>query len=165
VIERRPSNRRQASNPVAFLLFVAAFPTVILFGAWRFASSQDDSAPPEPDVVAEYASTRPATPVLSFRRTPSVLARETSSTAFEQDLRSLGGAVLPGSCAAVSVDGVLALSDGIDTSVTPASTLKVIVAAVALQVLGPGYVFTTEVRAELVNGVVGSLYLVGGGDP
>ncbi|MFZ9230524.1 MAG: D-alanyl-D-alanine carboxypeptidase/D-alanyl-D-alanine endopeptidase [Ilumatobacteraceae bacterium] len=165
MIERRPSNRRQASNPVAFLLFVAAFPTVILFGAWRFASSQDDSAPPEPDVVAEYASTRPATPVLSFRRTPSVLARETSSTAFEQDLRSLGGAVLPGSCAAVSVDGVLALSDGIDTAVTPASTLKVIVAAVALQVLGPDHVFTTEVRAELVNGAVGSLYLVGGGDP
>lgn len=162
---RRETGRKQATNPVAFLLFVAAFPTVVLFGAWRFASSHDDSAPPAADVVAEFAPQRPQTPVLSLRRTPAVLARETSSTAFEQALRPLGGAVLPGSCAAVSVDGVLALSDGIDTAVTPASTLKFIVAAVALDVLGPDHVFTTEVRAELVNGAVGSLYLVGGGDP
>lgn len=163
--DRRPRGRKQASNPVAFLLFVAAFPTVILFGGWRFASSRDDSAPPVPDAVAEFPVTRPQTPVLSLRRTPSVLARETSSSAFEQALRPLGGAVLAGSCAAVSVDGVLALSDGIDTAVTPASTLKFIVAAVALDVLGPDHVFTTEVRAELVNGTVGSLYLIGGGDP
>ncbi|MBM3827213.1 MAG: D-alanyl-D-alanine carboxypeptidase/D-alanyl-D-alanine-endopeptidase [Actinobacteria bacterium] len=162
---RREAVRKRATNPVAFLLLVAAFPTVILFGAWRFASSHDDSAPPAPDVVAEYSSQRSRTPVLSLRRTPAVLARETSSTAFEQALRPLGGAVLSGSCAAVSVDGVLVLSDGIDTPVTPASTMKFIVAAVALDVLGPDYVFTTEVRAELVNGAVGSLYLVGGGDP
>jgi D-alanyl-D-alanine carboxypeptidase/D-alanyl-D-alanine-endopeptidase (penicillin-binding protein 4) len=161
----RVGQRKQASNPLAFLLFVAAFPTVILFGVWQFASSRDDSDPPSPDAVAELPDVRPQTPVLSLRRTPSVLARETSSTAFEQALRPLGGAVLPGSCAAVSVDGVLALSDGIDTAVTPASTLKVIVAAVALEVLGPDHVFTTEVRAEIVNGAVGSLYLVGGGDP
>lgn len=157
--------RRQASNPVAFLLFIAAFPAVVLFGAWRITSSQDDSAPPAPDAVAELPAERPQSPVLTFRRTPAVLARETSSTAFETALRPLGGAVLPGSCAAVSVDGVLALSDGIDTAVTPASTLKLIVGAVALQVLGPDHVFTTEVKAELVNGAVGSLYLVGGGDP
>lgn len=163
--DRRVPSRRQAQNPVAFLAFVAAFPTVLLVGGWRFASSQDDSAPPAPDVVAEFPATRPQTPILSFRRTPAVLARETSSTSFEQALRPLGGVVLPGSCAAVSVDGVLALSDGIDDAVTPASTLKLIVAAVALQVLGPDHRFTTEVRAELVNGAVGSLYLVGGGDP
>jgi len=160
VNERRSAGRKQAQNPVAFLLLVAAFPTVVLFGGWRFASSRDDSAPPAPDAVAEFPEVRPQTPLLSMRRTPSVLARETSSTAFEQALRPLGGAVLSGSCAAVSVDGVLALSDGIDTAVTPASTLKFIVAAVALDVLGPDHVF-----AEIVNGAVGSLYLVGGGDP
>lgn len=157
--------RRQASNPIAFLLFVAAFPAVILFGAWRITSSQDDSAPPAPDAVAELPDARPQSPILTFRRTPGVLARETSSTAFETALRPLGGAVMPGSCAGVTVDGVLSLSDGIDTAVTPASTLKLIVAAVALQVLGPDYVFTTQVKAELIDGAVGSLYLVGGGDP
>ena len=162
---RAERRTRPAANPIATLLFIAAFPAVVLFGLWRYALSQDDSAPPEPDRIAEFPATTPQTPVLSARRTPEVLARETSSTAFEGALRPLGGAVLPGSCAAVSVDGALALSDGIDTAVTPASTLKVATAAVALDVLGPDFVYTTTVHAEIVNGTVGSIYLVGGGDP
>ncbi len=162
---RAERRTRPAANPIATLLFIAAFPAVVLFGLWRYALSQDDSAPPEPDRIAEFPATTPQTPVLSARRTPEVLARETSSTAFEGALRPLGGAVLPGSCAAVSVDGALALSDGIDTAVTPASTLKVATAAVALDVLGPDFVYTTTVHAEIVNGAVGSIYLVGGGDP
>ena len=154
-----------AANPIATLLFVAAFPAVILVGVWQYAQSRDGSEPPAPDVVAELPEVSPVTPVLSARRTPEVLARETSMTAFEGALRPLGGAVLPGSCAAVDVDGVLALSDAIDTAVTPASVLKLVVAAVALEVLGPDHTYTTEVRAEVVGGAVGSLYLVGGGDP
>jgi len=161
---RRPA--RQANNPLAALAFITAFPAVVLFGAWRFANSQDDSAPPAPDVVAELPANAPQTPVLSARRTPAVLARETSAAAFEEALRPLGGAVLPGSCAGVAVDGVTTLSDGIETPVTPASTLKFIVASVALDVLGPDHVFTTEVRAEIAaDGSIVSLYLVGGGDP
>lgn len=167
---RRPSsrgNRRAvpAANPIATLLFVAAFPAVVLFGVWQYAQSRDGSEPPAPDAVAELPEVAPATPVLSARRTPEVLARETSITAFQGALRPLGGAVLPGSCAAVEVDGVLALSDEVDTAVTPASVLKVVVGAVALDVLGPGHTFTTQVKAEVVGGAVGSLYLVGGGDP
>ena len=165
---RRPDAGRRAApavNPIATLLFVAAFPAVILFGVWQYAQSRDGSEPPAPDAVAEYPSVAPATPVLSARRTPEVLARETSMTAFEGALRPLGGSVLPGSCAAVDVDGVLALADEVDTAVTPASVLKLMVGAVALDVLGPTYTFTTEVKAEIVGGTVGSLYLVGGGDP
>lgn len=70
-----------------------------------------------------------------------------------------------GSCAAISVDGILDLSDGITTSVTPASTLKFIIAAVALELIGPNTTFTTEVKGTATNGVVSSLFLVGGGDP
>ena len=168
---RSPSGRRPprrtvpAANPIATLLFVAAFPAVVLFGVWQYAQSHDGSDPPGPDVVAELPDSTPVTPVLSARRTPDVLARETSLTAFENSLRPLGGAVLPGSCAAVDVDGVLALSDGLDTPVIPASTLKAVVAAVALEVLGPQYTYTTRVLADVVAGTVGSLYLVGGGDP
>lgn len=160
---RRP--RPAAVNPIATLLFIAAFPTVIMFGVWRYAQSQEGGESLGPDREAQFEPLVPATPILSARRTPVVLARETSSAAFEAALRPLGGAVLPGSCAGVAVDGVLALSDGIDTPVAPASTLKLIVAAVALDVLGPDYAFTTEVRAEVNSGVVGSLYLIGGGDP
>lgn len=162
----RPHRRAvPAANPIATLLFVAAFPAVVLFGVWRYAQSRDGSEPPGPDAVAEYPAVAPNTPILSARRTPEVLARETSLTAFEGALRPLGGAVLPGSCAAVEVDGVLALSDEIDVAVTPASTLKLVVAAVALEALGPNHTYTTQVKAEVVGGSVGSLYLVGGGDP
>ena len=161
---RRPP--RQANNPLAALAFITAFPAVLLFGAWRFADSRDDSAPPAPDAEAVLPAVTPRTPLLSARRTPAVLARETSAAAFEEALRPLGGAVLPGSCAGVAVDGVTALSDGIDTPVTPASTMKFIVAAVALEVLGADHTYTTEVRAEIAaDGSIGSLYLVGGGDP
>lgn len=162
---RTPRRSVPAANPIATLLFVAAFPAVVLFGVWQYAQSRDGSEPPAPDAAAEYPAASPRTPVLSARRTPEVLARETSLTAFSGALRPLGGAVLPGSCAAVEVDGVLALADDVDTPVTPASTLKLLVAAVALDLLGPGHTFTTQVRAEIVNGAVGSLYLVGGGDP
>lgn len=163
----RPGRRRRpaAVNPIATLLFIAAFPTVIMFGVWRYARSQEGGSPPSIDREAQLEPLVPVTPLLSARRTPAVLARETSSTAFENALRPLGGAVLPGSCAGVSVDGMLALSDGLDTPVSPASTLKLIIAAVALEILGPDYSFTTEVRAEVNGGSVGSLYLIGGGDP
>ncbi|MEX2625269.1 MAG: D-alanyl-D-alanine carboxypeptidase/D-alanyl-D-alanine-endopeptidase, partial [Ilumatobacteraceae bacterium] len=51
--------------------------------------------------------------------------------------------------------------------VIPASVQKVLVAAVALEVLGTDFRYTTEVRGSaLVDGVVaGDLFLVGGGDP
>ena len=162
----RPASRsRPARNPIASLLFLAVVPTVVLGGLWRYADSHDNSDPPAPDLIATTPANSPQTPLLSARRTPSVLARETSSVAFEQALRPLGGSVLPGSCAAVSVDGVLMLSDGIDTPVTPASSLKVLVAATALETMGDDFKYSTEVKAEITAGVVGSIYLVGGGDP
>jgi len=157
--------KKRASSPLPKLLFLVAFPSVILGGVWRFADSQDNSDPPPPDALFETPAATPQTPLLSSRRNPLVLARESSSSAFEMALRPLGGAVLPGSCSAISVDGILSFSDGIDTSVTPASTLKVIVAAVALDVMGPDTVFTTEVRADVSAGAAGTVYLVGGGDP
>ncbi|MFM8381211.1 MAG: hypothetical protein ACKOA6_04345, partial [Actinomycetota bacterium] len=110
-------------------MVLALVPSAILGAVWRFADSQDDSDPPPPDAVASLPESMPQTPVLSARRNPTVLARESSSSAFESALRPLWGAVLPGSCAAISVDGILSLSDGIDTPVTPASTLKFVVAA------------------------------------
>ena len=162
----RAQNRaRPARNPVASLMFLAVVPSMVLGGLWQFANSHDNSAPPAPDLIATSPANLPQTPLLSARRTPGVLARETSSIAFEQALRPLGGSVLAGSCAAVSVDGVLMLSDGIDTAVTPASTLKFLVAATALDSLGADFKYSTEVKAEINAGVVGSIYLVGGGDP
>lgn len=156
---------RPPRRPLPTLMFLALVPSAVLGVVWRVADSQDNSDPPPPDATAALPESVPQTPVLSARRNPLVLARESSSSAFELALRPLGGAVLPGSCAAISVDGILSLSDGIDTPVTPASTLKFVVAAVALEVMGADTVFTTEVRADVAQGAAGTVYLVGGGDP
>lgn len=156
---------RQRQRKKKQFLPLAIVATIGLTGLWRVAAAQDNSAPPPLDARETLPEFTPQTPILSARRTPSVLARETSSSEFVQALRPLGGAVLDGSCAAISVDGVLSLSDGISTPVTPASTLKFIIGAVALEIIGPGTTFTTEVKGVLTNGVVSSMFLVGGGDP
>ena len=54
------------------------------------------------------------------------------------------------------------------TSMTPASTFKVLVGAAALETLGPGYRFATTLESVVapVDGTLaGNLYLVGTGDP
>lgn len=157
--------RRTRRGSVRRLVSIAVLFTIALAGLWRISSAQDNSDPPPADANAVLPDVVAQTPILSSRRTPSVLARETLSSEFKQALRPLGGAVLDGSCAAISVDGILNLSDGINTPVTPASTLKFIVGAVALEIIGPATTFTTEVKGIMSNGVVSSLFLVGGGDP
>jgi D-alanyl-D-alanine carboxypeptidase/D-alanyl-D-alanine-endopeptidase (penicillin-binding protein 4) len=71
------------------------------------------------------------------------------------------------SCFAVSVDGEEVVSKNRSVAVMPASTMKLFVAAVALEVLGSGYSFSTTVVGDVgADGVVaGDLTIVGGGDP
>ncbi len=53
-----------------------------------------------------------------------------------------------------------------DTPLIPASTLKVVTSSCALQVLNPEFRFYTEVYVQDSSaGVVGDIYLKGGGDP
>jgi D-alanyl-D-alanine carboxypeptidase/D-alanyl-D-alanine-endopeptidase (penicillin-binding protein 4) len=68
---------------------------------------------------------------------------------------------------AVSVDGQEVVAQNGGVAVIPASTMKLVVAAVALEVLGPGYKFTTTVMGEVGDDgvVVGDMSIVGGGDP
>jgi D-alanyl-D-alanine carboxypeptidase/D-alanyl-D-alanine-endopeptidase (penicillin-binding protein 4) len=108
-----------------------------------------------------------ATPVLSMRRAPGILSRDLNLAAFQDALQPLVDRLDETSCVAVSVDGVAVAAKNESVPVIPASNMKVIVAAVALDVLGPDHRFTTSVLGEVdAAGVVnGNLYLVGGGDP
>jgi len=107
------------------------------------------------------------TPLLSVRRSPQVLASDHRREVLSRAVQSLAVDVDSTSCFAVGVNGRLLTGSNTATSVVPASNLKVVVAAVALEVLGPGTVFdTTVVGATPSGGVVqGDVYLVGGGDP
>ncbi len=88
-----------------------------------------------------------------------VLASGTVYAGSWQDrIKALAGA---GAVAAAQPDGRMLFSHNPDKQLIPASTLKVVTAAAALDALGPGYRFTTDFR---LSGQ-GDLYVFGRGDP
>ena len=160
--------RRLSINPIAVLVVLAVLPAIGLGALWRFADAR--RPPPVVQPVPPDASTLPkvmATPLLSVRRAPAVLSREVNVTALRTQLQPLLDSVDDNRCFALAIDGEEVAGKNESLSLAPASNLKILTAAVALDVLGPGFTYTTKVVGTLgANGVVdGDLYLVGGGDP
>jgi D-alanyl-D-alanine carboxypeptidase/D-alanyl-D-alanine-endopeptidase (penicillin-binding protein 4) len=161
-------------NPVVVLVAVATVVAVVLALVWRVAVDRATVSIEPPDTVdADGAGggtvddVALTTPVLSFRRAPGVLSRSINLEAFAAALDPLVAKVPSGSCLAVSVDGFPVVEVAAERAVVPASTQKVLVAAVALEQLGPQFRFRTTVVGEVdaTGTVVGDLFLVGGGDP
>ena len=106
------------------------------------------------------------TPLWSARRVPALLVRTVqhaaqtrAGTALTNKLREIIAPVR--ACVAVDdADGSLARID-IDRALAPASTLKLLTAATALNRLGPDHRFTTRAFAD----AGGNLVVVGAGDP
>ena len=167
------SPRSTGPSPVIALAAIVVLPALALFGLWRFAAGRDgetvETLPPTTVATAEPAAPTPvlSTPLLSFRRIPGLIARDLNDDSFAAAVNTFAGTLDPTSCLVVQLDGVEVGSHNPDLAVIPASNQKLLVAAAALEVLGPDYVFTTEVRGGPVEGgvVAGDLYLVGGGDP
>lgn len=68
----------------------------------------------------------------------------------------------------INSQGETVLDEKATTASIPASSLKTLTTATALEILGPDFHFTTELKstAPLQNGVIsGDLLIVGGGDP
>lgn len=151
------------------LLLIALVPALLLGGCWRLAAGRVPEQVVLPAEGVTVDAVLPAglgTPLLSVRRTPGVMARGLNLGALSAELQAFLPRIDDTSCVAVSVDGQTVGSANADTPLRPASNVKLLTAAVALQVLGPDHVFTTEVRGTVNGGVVaGDLYLVGGGDP
>ncbi|GAB3195365.1 hypothetical protein GCM10027062_02100 [Nocardioides hungaricus] len=145
--------------PVALVLGVLAAAGVVLSvdppeaqppeeqppAAVPIPESLDLPAPAAPEPVAA-AATGPADPARVRRAIGSLLG--------DADLGSRVLATVSG------LDGRLLYSRGTGTA-TPASTLKLLTTAAALEVLGPDRTFATRVVADGPRRVV----LVGGGDP
>ena len=109
---------------------------------------------------------------------PSEAELSLVSTGAEQRLeRDLSGvlslrATPDSTCLAVRVDDESILESKADASLLPASLMKIVIAAAALEVMPPNEVYETEVfvhsdaLASVDDGVLrGDIYLVGGGDP
>ena len=110
----------------------------------------------------------PTPPPPTTRVAPPSTAALTTDAASRLTARleaALGGVR---SCLVVQDGSATAYSRAADLALAPASTQKLLVAAAALQRLGPDYRFETTVvapSAPAADGSVDALWLVGGGDP
>ena len=105
-------------------------------------------------------------PVLSGRRVPLLLADEVRYVAFQRRLLDLAAKLPKSSCLAVDVEGRRIAEKDPVTLLTPASNMKILVAAVVLEVLGPEFRFTTNLYGSVDGSrIVGDLVVVGSGDP
>jgi len=109
-----------------------------------------------------------ATPVLSARRIPGLLQDQAATVALANRLDPLVDDLPPSTCVAVDTVGGIAYRHQGSLPLVPASTMKLVTSAVALEVLGDDHRTPTVVVAERppVGGVIdGDLWIVGGGDP
>ena len=166
----RPPPQRDVRGPwrtLIFILVLGAVPAVGLYLAHRAAASRADEGQPVPAVALPTAG-EVVTPLASLRRVPATVSGTLATDALVASLAPVGDLVAPGSCLVVGLDGAPVFDRAGGTSVLPASNMKIVTAAVALDVLGAEHRFTTEARGDAspAGGVLnGNLYLVGGGDP
>lgn len=112
------------------------------------------------------ATAGPSTAVVSARRIPSTLSVTTRLGKVQRPLSSAAATLPSGSCATVDWEGERLVAVDVDEPLVPASAMKAITAAVALEVLGADFTYTTAVHGSIdAAGSATSLWLVGGGDP
>jgi serine-type D-Ala-D-Ala carboxypeptidase/endopeptidase (penicillin-binding protein 4) len=121
----------------------------------------------DPPVAQKAVAVGPllGTPLFAIRRLPTLVSSPLTTTAIRQKLTTVAAQVPAGSCLGVIADGQVVGAANPDASVIPASTMKVVTAAAALDRLGPDYRFTTSLYGIVKDGQTKELYLVGGGDP
>lgn len=157
------------------LVLIALVPAIGLFALrnWADGRAQQDEAltiaPPPTNVVDPPLPDPPlATGLFSYRRLPTVLSRDINLDRFITDTAPFLASLNDRSCFSISVDGNPVGSYNDSIPVLPASSQKIIVGEVALEVIGPDSRFTTRVVTDPIDEsgtVQGDLVIVGGGDP
>ena len=158
--------------PLGVLAVTAAVPAILLAGVWQYA---DANVPPPTTTTTTTIPTEPVgpltTPLLSYRRQPDPLAvraaEVAAAAAYTDRLASLTGRI-GGSACLTMLDAQDVIADVNGTlALIPASNAKLLVAAVALDVIGPDFRYRTELQSlPPVGGVIpGDVSLIGGGDP
>jgi D-alanyl-D-alanine carboxypeptidase/D-alanyl-D-alanine-endopeptidase (penicillin-binding protein 4) len=164
---------RYRTTPLLALIALACVPAIALGALFVWSDREADAhetqsqevpsapvpgAPPAPELTTAMAD---------FRRAPSTLTTLANDNELAAAMEQLYAFVDDRSCVSVAVDDRLVSARNDDVRVIPASTLKVLVAGVAIETLTPEYVFTTDLVAPpAVEGVIdGDVFLVGGGDP
>lgn len=109
------------------------------------------------------------TPVLSARRTPTLLTEPVAARNLRAAVQPVVDAAPDASCLRVDDGGTPLVLSGNDAPLVPASNMKLLTAAAAIDLLDPDERRTTTLVTDGAptdgSVVVGNLYLVGGGDP
>jgi D-alanyl-D-alanine carboxypeptidase/D-alanyl-D-alanine-endopeptidase (penicillin-binding protein 4) len=167
---------RYRRGPLVGLVVMALVPVAALTALVVWSDSEADEheaaaqagqVEPVPAAAAAEPTAELTTSMVSYRRVPAALADLGAENELAIAMEQLAAFVDDRSCLAVSVDGRTVGSWNGDTAVIPASTVKLLVAGAAIELIGADHRFTTSVAAApAVEGVVdGDMYLVGGGDP
>ena len=159
-------SRGRRGNPYPALVVALLVPALLLFAGWRFAVGRAPSA--DATTAASTTSTDVlSTPILSVRRAPESLAGDAIIEQFRTSAASILQAIDDTSCVDIAVDGVSVISKNQTLPLRPASNVKLITAAVALETLGADYRFTTRAvgQVDADGTITGDLFIVGGGDP
>ncbi len=146
------------------IIVAAAVLFVPLFSAWQVTRSAAGAAAPQ--TIAMSVDPPPWEPVLSVRRIARTAAIEARVAKVRTQLASLVSSLPVDSCLVVRAESRAVADVRSGRALIPASNMKLLVAAAALDVLGPDYRFTTTVIGTRAGAnVLGNLWLVGGGDP
>ena len=150
------------------MITIALVPALALAAVWNWARDEVRSTPvvTVPSAAAEGASVIGVSEIVavSFRRVPSTLLAEAVERESSARLEGVVDAVPEGSCLAVGGEvGIRVEADG---GVSAGKLQRIILAAAALEVLGPDHRYVTSLHADGLSGpVIGDLYIIGGGDP
>lgn len=160
----RKKVRMGSARVVASLLTTVTLVGASLLGiSWRFVDRVATSVTPIPN---EHEIAPLSAPILNARRNPLTLSHDVRFRPLQTKLQMLSNRLPANSCFNVDIEGSRIISVNGDSSVMPASNMKIVVAAVALEILTPDHVFTTKLLGKIEgNSIVGDAYLVGGGDP
>ncbi|NBO53000.1 MAG: D-alanyl-D-alanine carboxypeptidase/D-alanyl-D-alanine-endopeptidase [Actinobacteria bacterium] len=158
------STRMPTRRLVASLLIATTIIAIPLLSVWQVALAAGDEV--RPLKFQNELPESPKTPLFSARRVPQTLVDLYSAGRVKGKLSQVVRAMPPQSCLTVVTDSKVVIEVNPMMPLVPGSNLKLLTAAVALDVLGPDRRFSTKMLGIVVGSVVrGDLWLVGSGDP
>ena len=162
----RARNKVKVGSPRVVFTLLGSLTLVVGIGlgaAWKTVDNIADSVTAQ-TTAADIPNLRAA--VISARRAPVTLSSEIRIGSLRRSILRLERLINVESCLIVDVEGQQIAALRPNLAVTPASNMKVLVAAVALEVLGPDFAYETKLQGIQDGATIsGDLYLVGGGDP
>jgi D-alanyl-D-alanine carboxypeptidase/D-alanyl-D-alanine-endopeptidase (penicillin-binding protein 4) len=160
---RRRRRRRRSTRP--WWLAAAVLVTVGLLcvaAGWLLDADTVVAAPAAPDAVL-------STPVASARRAPELLVRPVAARNLDAALDPILADAPADTCLEVRDQATPVAVHAESTPLAPASNMKIVTAAAAVDLLGADTQLTTRFATDGVptdgSTVRGNLYMVGGGDP